>query len=238
MSSMLTVNRIRNASIQCALALCMSLLPACTPMFGPLKTEKIYSTATIRVADTDVRFNLHHYQGGGSILWAWCANESTKKLSLGREVDTRGSGMVFNSKAAFVDEGWRLFTGFAMSDIKNISADDIARGVFRVLEPDVWIIEQNWSASITFDRCRSAHDIHLGGGNLSLANVVKPSPRGPRGTHWWRDQPFFATHKRYSDGRFCLAINKQYLLDENASWEVCSADVGKTWALVGTKAAG
>ena len=226
------MNILWKASTQSVIALLLCVLPACTPIFGPLKTGRIYSSFTMHVADTEVKFNLHHYEGGGSALYVWCQHPQSDALPLFDQLKRYSND---NSRAAFTDKGWQLFTGFAMSDISKITAENIARGVFRVLESDVWLIEKQWGAAITFDRCRSTQDIDLSALKPSLVELVKPSPRGPNGTHWWKEPPFFTAHKRPSDGRFCLTINNRYLRDEATSWDICTADIAKTWALVQTQ---
>lgn len=220
------MNRLRKTIVHVTLGLLLCSLAACTPIFGPLKTGKIYSTLAMRAADTVVKFNLHHYEGGGSALYVWCQHPQSGALPLSSQLKRYSND---NSRAAFTDNGWQLFTGFAMSDISKVTAENIARGVFRELEPDVWFIEQQYSAAITFDRCRSTHDIYPHELKPSSVELLKPSPRGPPGTHWWELPRLYNAHRRAPDGRFCLGINSQYLKDESQKWELCTSDAGKTW---------
>lgn len=226
------MNILWKASTQTAIALLLCVLPACTPIFGPLKTERMYSTFSMRVSDTELRFNLHHYQGGGSILWVWCRHEQSGSLPLFDQTKRYGND---SSRAVFTDTGWQLFMGSAMAHKSKITAEDIAHAVFRVLEPDIWLIQMYMGGAVTFDRCRSTRDFYPTILKPPIYEILKPAPRGYQGENWWTTPTFFSGHKLSPSGRFCLTINNRYLLDEATSWDMCTADTAKSWALVQTQ---
>ena len=195
----------------------------CTPFNGPFKTGKL-SAETERILSDGYRllYRLHKLDGGGQVLYVWCASPNTLDQVLRTQLSE------VTAKAAFTERGWHLLGGARFhGPVTQLDLEKIPGALFSRIDSAILIFNPE-SPSITLDGCRTSHWV-------DPFNVLK-SEIEAKEIVWaateplWSRPPFLHAFRFESNSsQACFAVNPRYVVNKSNTYDVCSKNAGKFW---------